>query len=381
MAINPATERVDTAIRLGRPDRVPVAPMLDMFACRYAGVTQHDMIFSVKRGDAALARVHEDLGPLDGYSMSNSGFAKLMRALAVVPPVLPGVDGTDENAVWQFNEKTVMKPEEYGALAADPRKFLFEKALIHNPAIRNRASFAYEQAMGYHAMLQVAMSARRWRRRGVEPIVAANVVLLPFEYISTVLRSVTDIMTDLFRHPDELTAACAALIESDRSRYLVGPRLSGVRRVIIGLTRTSATFLSPRQFERFALPQLSEICEYLTGHGMSVILHMDNDWTPHFKFFQDWPRGKYVINLDGSSDIFKAKEMLGDRMCIMGDVPASLLKLGEPEEVDEYCRRLIREVGADGGFILSSGCDVPIDAKPENVKAMIQSVYRYGIYT
>ncbi len=61
----------------------------------------------------------------------------------------------------------------------------------------------------------------------------------------------------------------------------------------------------------------------------------------------------------------------------MGDVPATLLKLAEPEEVEGYCEKLIREVGADGGFILSSGCDVPIDAKPENVKAMLQSVQKF----
>lgn len=65
-------------------------------------------------------------------------------------------------------------------------------------------------------------------------------------------------------------------------------------------------------------------------------------------------------------------------MCIMGDVPAALLKLGEPDEVDEYCRRLITELGADGGFILSTGCTLPLDAKPENVRAMIRSVSRYG---
>jgi uroporphyrinogen-III decarboxylase len=61
-------------------------------------------------------------------------------------------------------------------------------------------------------------------------------------------------------------------------------------------------------------------------------------------------------------------------MCIMGDVPATLLKLGQPDEVHAYCRRLIDEIGFDGGFILSSGCTVPIDSKPENVKAMIESV-------
>jgi uroporphyrinogen-III decarboxylase len=58
----------------------------------------------------------------------------------------------------------------------------------------------------------------------------------------------------------------------------------------------------------------------------------------------------------------------------MGDVPASLLSLGNKEEVIAYCEKLIDVVGKDGGFIMSSGCEVPPDAKYENVKAMVDSV-------
>ena len=50
-----------------------------------------------------------------------------------------------------------------------------------------------------------------------------------------------------------------------------------------------------------------------------------------------------------------------------------MFSLGTPSEVTEYCKRLRSEVGP-GGFILSSGCDVPIDAKYENVKAMVEAV-------
>jgi uroporphyrinogen-III decarboxylase len=57
----------------------------------------------------------------------------------------------------------------------------------------------------------------------------------------------------------------------------------------------------------------------------------------------------------------------------MGDVPAALFKLGTPDEVNTYCTKLINEIGPSG-FILSSGCDIPMDAKPENVAAMIASV-------
>jgi uroporphyrinogen-III decarboxylase len=48
-----------------------------------------------------------------------------------------------------------------------------------------------------------------------------------------------------------------------------------------------------------------------------------------------------------------------------------MLSLGEKEEVETYCRELIAFMGHEGGFILGSGCEVPITAKPENVAALI----------
>jgi uroporphyrinogen-III decarboxylase len=54
-------------------------------------------------------------------------------------------------------------------------------------------------------------------------------------------------------------------------------------------------------------------------------------------------------------------------------VPPALLALGTPGEVTDYCKRLMSEIGPEG-FILSSGCDTPIDAQYENVKAMVEAV-------
>jgi len=54
----------------------------------------------------------------------------------------------------------------------------------------------------------------------------------------------------------------------------------------------------------------------------------------------------------------------------MGDVPATLLAFGNSEDVYNYSRKLIREIGPEG-FILQSGCDIPANAKLENVQAMV----------
>ena len=75
------------------------------------------------------------------------------------------------------------------------------------------------------------------------------------------------------------------------------------------------------------------------------------------------------------TDMCKAKEILGDRMCLMGDVPAPLFTVGSAEEVAAYCRRLIDSVG--GGLILAAGCSIPDNARFENVKAMVDTAKDY----
>ncbi len=106
-------------------------------------------------------------------------------------------------------------------------------------------------------------------------------------------------------------------------------------------------------------------------------MHLDTDHTQVLPYMKEFPEGKYIAQWDRTTDIFKAKEIIGDRMCIMGDVPATLLKLGTPDKVKEYCKKLIDIVGKDGGFMLSSGCAVPFDAKFENVKAMFDTARNY----
>ena len=90
----------------------------------------------------------------------------------------------------------------------------------------------------------------------------------------------------------------------------------------------------------------------------------------------------YYVNMikkENALFIFKAKDIPGDHRCIMGDVTATLLSLGTPEQVETYCRKLIDQVGKGGGFILSSGCTVPYNAKIENLKGMINTGKNYQL--
>jgi len=125
---------------------------------------------------------------------------------------------------------------------------------------------------------------------------------------------------------------------------------------------------------------LRRLVDKIVAAGISPILHCDGNWDLNLERLRDLPAGRCLVQFDGPTDIFKAKEVLGDRMCIMGDVPADMLVLGSESEVDEYCHRLIEEVGKGGGFVMGAGCEIPPNARPENVKTMLDSVVKYGYY-
>jgi uroporphyrinogen-III decarboxylase len=64
------------------------------------------------------------------------------------------------------------------------------------------------------------------------------------------------------------------------------------------------------------------------------------------------------------TDLCKFRQIVGDRMAVMGDIPAHLLSLGTPDNIYNYVRDLIRDIGPTG-LLLTPGCDAPFNAKPE----------------
>jgi uroporphyrinogen-III decarboxylase len=90
------------------------------------------------------------------------------------------------------------------------------------------------------------------------------------------------------------------------------------------------------------------------------------------------PKGK-ILGLFDSTDIFKAKEILGNTMCLSGMMPPSLLQTGTPDEVKAYSKKLIDVCGKNGGFVMGPR-SVMDEANPELVKVWFNYTKEYGVY-
>ncbi len=259
-----------------------------------------------------------------------------------------------------------------------PTRFLQEKRKINYPETRtSRGLFRVVAGMAPDLVCLVR-SIRRWRRKGADSQVGTNQTTVSLEFLSMNFHSVSDFLLGLLRRPKGVRGTCRALMPFVQSIEIRPNILSGVKRVFLGERYTGSSFLCPRLFGEVVLSRWVEMCSFLVERGLTPVLHFDSDWIPFYHYLRELAAGRHILTLDGTSDIFQAKGVLGDHICLTGDVPASaLLKLGEPGEVEAYCGRLIGELSSDGGFVLSSGCPIPIDARPGNVRALLRSLHLY----
>ena len=88
----------------------------------------------------------------------------------------------------------------------------------------------------------------------------------------------------------------------------------------------------------------------------------------------DWD----IWSLD-AVDMAEARAFGGDRVTLVGNVtPANLLK-NTPDEIDAEAKIICEKaIGSPRGFILGSGCEVPINTPPQNIDALINAARRYG---
>ena len=136
--------------------------------------------------------------------------------------------------------------------------------------------------------------------------------------------------------------------------------------------------MSMDQFKKFFWPTLRELMVALIHEGLTPCPLWEGNCTSRLEVIKDIPAGKACYAFE-ATDLVKAKEILGDTVCIRGNVPLSILATGTPDDVRTCCKKLIDTVGQGGGYIMdaSTGLD---DARPENVRAMFDFTREYGVY-
>lgn len=138
--------------------------------------------------------------------------------------------------------------------------------------------------------------------------------------------------------------------------------------------------MSPAQFERIIFPALKRLYGNWHAAGMYVIKHSDGNLYPILDLLMEAGiDGLHPIDPLAGMTLERTKALCGDRVCLIGNVAcAGHLVFGTPEQVREEVRGCIEAAAAGGGYIVASSNSITRDCRPENYRAMIQTVREYG---
>ena len=366
-----AEERSLAAVALEEVDRHPVFPILVTAAPRLYGITQAEAWRKHEVARDAIIRCYKEFG-YDFGSKPDYYYPQLPGKFCGAPVrnLIPGKQ-IGEDDLYQIDERVLFPREDYDQIAAlgwngywEARYPTMSKKTIEQLTFMQKATNQM-----YYDDLKVCES------EGV-PIfmgVAVDSVMMAF----SLCRTLTEFTRDLYEVPGKVEAAMRASCDDLISTSVQVCKSSNKMLAFIVLERGSGFYYRLDVFERFEWPFLQRYVDAFLAEGITPWLHLDTDWGINLPYFTKLPKGKCICDLDGTTDIFRAKEILKGHMCISGDVPAALLSLGKPEDVEAYCKRLIDEVGEGGGFMLTTGCECPINVKRENLRAMVETGKSY----
>ena len=135
--------------------------------------------------------------------------------------------------------------------------------------------------------------------------------------------------------------------------------------------------LSARDFEKFAWPHMKEAFDK-TVETDTTMFTLSEGTTKHITdFLADLPKGHFCFYCE-ADDIFERRKALPN-VCLWGGLPADYVSGKTPQECIDYVKRVIDEVGTEGGVLISTSrfTTSPTDCKRENLLAVSEFVHNY----
>lgn len=401
--------RIYDALRVREPDRVPVTLPLGNFPVYYSGKTLMDVMYDYEELRRVWTRFmsdfYEDMDTFTGPNLTYSG--RVLELLDYKLYSWPGHGIGPEVNTYQFIEGEYMTADEYDDLIRDPSDFAWRTVIPRTIGIMEpvKNSVPFSSLMGRplnitmpFAVPEIRQAFRNLIRAGEEyevwlksvlafsrdavaagfPSFRGGLAVAPFDAIGDSLRGTRGAIMDIYRQPEKLLEALDVITRLTIENTVTAVNNTGGFMVTFPLHKGDDTFMSDKQFETFYWPSLRRVIQGLIDEGIMVMLFAEGRYEKRLERIKDFPKGWVCWHFD-QTDMAKAKQVLGDSNCIVGNVPSSLMVSGTPEAVKDYCRDLMEKCSDGGGYILAGGCSAT-ESNADNFRAMMQAAREYGRY-
>jgi uroporphyrinogen-III decarboxylase len=399
--------RMIKAIKMEIPDRVPVHFTSGAIIAYNAGSTLKDVVYDYSNIMPAWKKWLQDY---DQDTNDFPGFfpARVYEILNNKTLKWPGHGLPDNASLQNFMEKEYMQADEYDLFINNPFDFgvryftprtwgAFEPLanlpplsffhglpqhlmmMCQNPSFQKLFKLVWK-ASKENAKYQkvIRKCARLSLETGYPPFLGGG-SQAPFDTVANMLRGTYGSSMDLYRQPEKLMEALESIVDSSIKSAVSMVNMARSPVVFIPMHRGYDSFMSLEQFEKFYWPTFRKLLLGIINEGCVPRMVIDGRYNEkRLKIISELPRSSVVWTME-QTDMFKAKEILGNSACITGNVTATQFYTHSPKEIKEYCRKLIEVCGEGGGYILSMGSG-PDKCDPASLHAMIEAAREYGVY-
>ncbi len=402
-------QRFVDVYKVGEPDRVPVFLPVGALPAYLYGSDYRTVMYDYTKATEAWLRFNEEFECDHLVSPAMLLPGKLYERLGYKLYAWPGHGMPDSANGYQYVEGEYMKAEEYDDLIKDFSGFLMRTFMprafgalesfstlqplinvIELPTFYFLPYASPEVQAAQQALIDVGKHLAEWAQfvgafnmrgmsLGFPPESTMTFCKAPFDYLGDTLRGTKGIMMDMYRRPDKLLEALEIVTSMCIKNVISTLNNAKGLAAVFPLHKGADGWMNEKQFDKFYWPSLKRVIDAFINEGILVTLFAEGAFNTRLERVNEFPKGAVHWMFD-RTDMALAKKVLGDKCCISGNVPSSLLVAGSPGEVKENCRKLIETCAPGGGYILTSGTADLTEAKPENIRAMIEAAKEYGVY-
>jgi uroporphyrinogen decarboxylase len=189
------------------------------------------------------------------------------------------------------------------------------------------------------------------------------------------LRGTETLIRGLYTDPELVHAILRATTDAVKTLASAYAKRGGVPVCVEPIA--TGSMISERHFREFALPYLKEVYAHIHSLGLPGVLHICGRTRRVIEAMAD--SGADVLTID-DIDLAEAKRVVGSRVCLMGNVsPADGMFKGTPRAIRAMVAQCYEKARDNPrGFILATGCEVPLSTPAENMQAFLESGRELG---
>ena len=407
-------KRINDAVALKEPDRVPITPSSHLYSIFHSGYTVAEIVYdtSLEKTKNALKKYLTDFDPDSGSDAGTMGagegpILERIRSKNMRYAGMPGA-GIDENSLQQFIEYPLLLDDEFDEFFSDRTKWAMKKALPRTAELYEPLAnfeFGFGGAGGARMIAQMfstpearAMIEDFWaissfyqehqakvdkvrqeiHDMGFPILMSLGGGLVPFDAYSDFLRGTLLTMEDFFERPKELEKYVEEAIEETEARILSTKGKDEGKHAFVALHKGMDGFMSDELYRKYYWPHLQRIILAIIESGKVPYIYTEGKYDTRIDCLTEVPPGKVFYHFE-DVDMAVVKKKLGGIACISGGFPAALLDWSTPEKVRDEAKRILDVCAPGGGFIFETSCGLG-KCKRENVEAMFETVKEYGVY-